>query len=303
MSENVSTKKVICFGEVLWDNLPEGRRVGGAPLNVCYHLNKNGVPSQVVSQIGDDADGRDLSDAINTLQVDTRFVKSTPHHPTSRVEVHLFEDGQVTYDIIEHVAWDYIPYDPEVAAAIGQADALVFGSLAARNPISKATLNRYLDGATYAVLDVNLRQPFYSPALIKDLLSRCHVLKINAEELDALAQWMGLEKYDEGDRLTRLLHAYPNIGEILLTKGVRGARYHSRDTQLSVAALKVDSVSTVGTGDSFLAAFLARRMAGHPLDEAMDHAVVLSAFVSTHHGACPDYTEALLNAFKQKNQP
>lgn len=299
MSNNIN---VICFGEVLWDDLPTGRRVGGAPLNVCYHLNKNGISSQIVSQVGDDPDGRDLLEAIEALHVDTRFVTKTSLYPTSRVEVSLLEDGQAAYHIVEQVAWDYLAYDPSVAEAIAAADALVFGSLAARNPVSRKTLFRYLDHARYAVFDVNLRQPFYSPELIKDLMARCHVLKINHDELELLTHWLDISSNSEHDRLEAVLQGYPDIREIVLTKGAGGACYHSRETQVPMRGLKVDSVSTVGSGDSFLAAFLARRITGQPVADAMRHAITLSAFVATRRGACPPYTDEVLNEFKQSYQ-
>lgn len=293
----IKETQIICYGEVLWDNMPDMRRVGGAPLNVCYHLNRNGIRSQIVSQIGQDQDGWELLDALENLQVDTSHVLKSVEHPTSRVEVKILEDGAAEYDIVEHVAWDYMEYSEVVGQQIKEAYALVFGSLVARNERSRNTLFAYLDQARIAVYDVNLRPPFYDRELILSLIKRCHILKVNNDELDLVAGWIGISETSEDQQLTGLLDAFPQLSEILLTKGSQGARYFSHQEDISCPAPKVEIVDTIGSGDSFLAAFLSKKIQGHTTKMAMEHAVLLSAYVATQPGACPNYTEHTLQQF------
>lgn len=295
----IDTIHVVCYGEVLWDNMPDMRRVGGAPLNVCYHLNKNGVRSLIASQVGNDADGRELLEAIAALDVDTAFIRADDRRATSTVEVNILEDGSPAYEIVEDVAWDHMAYDPAVAAQIRSAHALVFGSLVARSERSRETLYAYLEEAKLAVYDVNLRPPFYDRDMVLGLIARCHLLKVNHEELDLIAQWIGADKQSEDGKLARVLESFPGITEMLLTKGAQGARYYSREENISVPAPLIKPVDTVGSGDSFLAAYLSQKIIGKSTREAMEYAVWLSAFVATQHGACPPYTEERLQAFQQ----
>lgn len=294
-------KSVISFGEVLWDMLPSGARIGGAPLNVCYHLGRNGIGSQIISQVGKDELGQRLWKGMEELGVDVSLCLQDDKHPTSTVEVALDEKGSPSYTIVDHVAWDFMAYDPDAAAAISRADAFVFGSLAARNPRSKETLMRYLDAATYTVMDVNLREPFFQSEFILELVSRTQTLKINEDELAVLGKWVGKDR-DEQGMLNGLLNDFPNLHEIILTKGEKGAVYHSSTLQLAVDARPIRIQDTIGSGDAFLAAFLAHKIKGQPVAVSMEHAVVLSAFVATQEGACPRYTLKDIENFKNTVQ-
>lgn len=290
---------VVCYGEILWDNMPDQRRVGGAPLNVCYHLIKNGIQSQIVSQVGKDADGLELMNAMATMGIDTSYVRGTKQYPTSRVDVTILADGSADYEIVEHVAWDHVDVDDTVSARIQAADAFVFGSLSARSPLSQKTLFTYLGHTRCAVFDVNLRSPFYSKELILELARRCRLLKVNKEELDLLVDWIGMGKSSEDSKLQSVFETFPEISEILLTKGALGARYHSRELDITVPAPKINPVDTVGSGDSFLAMFLAQKLQGKKIEEALNSAVLLSAYVATQPGACPEYNDDVLAQFKQ----
>lgn len=282
-------KKVICFGEVLWDKLPEGARVGGAPLNVCYHLSKNGISSKIISKVGDDVSGRKLVSEMKNLEIDLEYLRTTDDHPTSSVEVNLKDNGSVTYEIVEDVAWDHITYEERVATAIGQADAFVFGSLVARTEVSRSTLLMYLKLANWVVLDVNLRKPFFSKDIIFDLISHAQTLKINEDEVVLLGEWLGTLDPNETDILRNILVRFPKLNEIILTKGAEGARYYSSQFSYQVPAKQIIPKDTIGSGDSFLAAFLASRLNGKTIEDSMQSAVLLSAFVATQAGACPEY--------------
>src|SRR5690606_23166835 len=182
----------------------------------------------IVSQVGKDGEGEDLLQAIHSLGIDASFLTKTGDYPTSQVVVNLLPDGGVAYEIRENVAWDYILFDPDVAAVIEKADALVYGSLAARSPVSRNTLFAYLPFSKCAVFDVNLRQPFFNKALILELMTHCHVLKINDEELRYIVDWLGLGHQAEELALANLFQVYPKISEIILTRGANGAVYCSR---------------------------------------------------------------------------
>lgn len=287
----IDAVNVICFGEVLIDNFPDGKRIGGAPLNVCYHLNKNGIRSQMVSQVGEDNLGKELLNGIQKLDVDIRYIDKTNQYPTSTVEVHVDDRGHVSYDIVEPVAWDSLEYDSEVASAISTATAFVFGSLSARNKQTLDTLFKYLMHAKWSVFDVNLRPPFYTKELVLELMSECQTLKVNEEELEILAEWLGEEGDSRDEALDLLLDHYPNILEILLTMGAKGALYKSREEKICLPVKIVKVKDTVGSGDSFLAAFLVKKIQGFKVQEALEHAIRISAFVATQHGACPDYED------------
>jgi len=291
---------VICFGEVLWDNLIEGRRVGGAPLNVCYHLTNNGISGKIVSQIGRDENGTDLLAAINGLAVDTQFLRVSDTHPTSTVEVNLLGDGRVAYEILNNVAWDDIQLDPLVADAVKAADFFVYGSLAARNQVSRSTLFSYLKLARWAVFDVNFRQPFYTKELIVDLMTHCNTLKINDDEFAEISAWLGVNEETEQRAVVHFFERFPRLSEIILTKGALGAVYFDRHTTVAVNAVTIDCVNTVGSGDAFLAAFLAYRISNKSVREAMDYAALLSAFVAAHDGACPAYSDEELQDFNMR---
>lgn len=286
---NKDVLNVICFGEVLMDNFPEGRRIGGAPLNVCYHLNKNGIQSRIVSQVGNDAIGDELFSGIGDLGVDTEYIKKTDRFNTSTVEVHIDTGGKVSYEIVEPVAWDGLEYDSEAALAVEKSTAFVFGTLAARSKASRGTLFKYLDRANWSVFDVNIRPPFYSRELIWELMGKCQTLKVNDDELKILATWLSEVKLSMIEALDTILDRFPNIHEILLTMGAEGAVYRSRKQFISVPAKRVEVKDTVGSGDSFLAAFLAKKIQGATILVALEYAVEVSAYVATQQGACPDY--------------
>lgn len=288
MVENIH---VICFGEILWDNLIQGRQIGGAPFNVCYHLHKNGIPGSLISQVGRDTNGEALLEAAQALGVDTDFINMSADYPTSTVEVQLSDNGEVAYDIVENVAWDYIEFAPLIATAVKDAKAFVYGSLAARNAVSRDTLLAYLALAHWKIFDVNLREPFFHKEIILELAGYCNTLKINEDELYTISGWLGVANQTEQAVVDGLFKAYPHLSEIILTKGAEGACYFDRTSKVAINGLRVDSVSTVGCGDSFLAGFLAYRIRGKSVEEAMRHATALSAFVVTQAGACPAYRE------------
>lgn len=297
----MAERNIICFGEILWDLLPEGKKVGGAPLNVCYHLNRNGIKSQMVSQVGFDALGEELLKKMDEMGVDRSLCSQSVQYPTSTVEVSLDENGNARYSIVQNVAWDYIKYSSVIADSIRISDAIVIGSLIARNEISRNTLFQCLDFAKEIVLDINLRSPYFEEETIHYLLSKCHILKINEDELFWLASSFGWENNEE-TILKNILGKFDNIKEILLTKGEQGSVFCNNEKYLSFPAHPIQVEDTVGSGDSFLASYLTQRMQGNSIEECMEYATLVSAYVATRKGACPNYTLQDIENFKQTLQ-
>lgn len=296
--------RAVCFGEVLWDNLPSGKKLGGAPLNVSYHLNRLGVPAAMMTRIGQDQNGAEIEDICKQLGVPTVLFQKDAHQPTSTVEVHIGADKEVKYEIVFPVAWDFIKVTEEARKVVREAEFFVFGSLSSRNEPSYKTLMEMLDIAKYKVFDVNLRQPFYTRERGLELLSRADLVKMNKDELDTIAGWVGVSAKRDVDRVSALMEQF-DLQEALVTYGAEGAVYHSRlqDAAYHFPAYKVEVNDTIGSGDSFLAAFLAKRLTGdvQQIDEVLDFSALLSGFVTQSSGACPPYEKYDITRFQWLN--
>lgn len=243
----------------------------------------------MISQVGQDLNGRELLEEIKKLGINSSYIFETADVPTSTVEVQVAADGQVSYEIVEQVAWDYIPFDAEIAQTVQQASAFVFGSLAARSPISRETLLKYIQYAPWPVFDINLRRPYFDEHLIIDLIGRSKTLKLNEEELHIVANWLQLEEKQADILLPALLSQFLDLEEIIYTKGPEGASYCNRKEQFSVPGLVVKVKDTVGSGDSFLGTFIAKRAQGASAQDALTAAIQISAYVASCDGACPPY--------------
>jgi fructokinase len=295
------TKSVVCFGEILWDNLPDGKRPGGAPMNVAYHLHKLGLQSHLISSIGNDEAGKELLAFLNKIGVEASWIQIDNNHATSQVLASINEDNEVTYNIVAPVAWDYINWDEKMAELIKESDAFVFGSLSSRNQASRSTLFKMLDHAQYRVFDVNLRAPHYSPEFVLELLSRADMVKINSAELQMIGEWMNISYSRELECIEAIFNKF-EINEILITKGAHGATYYSNTLTYEYPAYSINVADTIGSGDSFLAAFLAMKLAGEPLEVTLDYAVAMGAFITAQSGACPEYSKFDFDRFIWKRK-
>jgi fructokinase len=283
--------KIISFGEVLWDIFPGAqRRIGGAPFNVAYHLFKMGLEVQMISSVGNDDLGRELLQKIKNWNISTDHIQITEKHPTSTVVATVDENNDAHYDIIENVAWDYIETASKDQHAVKDADALVFGTLAARNEKTKNTLFELLESGTYNVFDINLRAPYYDIRIINELLHKTHLAKFNKAELRMVLDFLNKEYETEQDSIQYLQEKF-GIREIIISKGSKGALY-SRDNNFYLyPTIPVEVKDTVGSGDSFLAGFLSKRIGNEAsAHEIMTQAVSLGAFITSQEGACPEYT-------------
>ena len=298
---------VVGLGEVLWDVLPEGKKLGGAPANFAYHAGQFlGMDNTIaVSALGNDKLAEETIDALREHGLND-LLPRVPY-PTGTVQVTLDEQGIPTYDIRENVAWDNIPFDDDIAAIARNCRAVCFGSLAQRNVVSRETIHRFLD-ATPAdcvkIFDINLRQQFYTKEIIKESLLRCNILKINDEELVLIGRMFGYPGLDIENKCWLILGKY-NLDMLVLTCGTNGSYVFSRGDSLRASATnsgqmsfqetpKVQVADTVGAGDSFTGSFCAAILSGKPVAEAHKIAVQVSAFVCTQNGAMPTLPESLL---------
>ncbi len=284
---------VIGIGEALWDMLPEGKKLGGAPANFAFHAGQFGLESMAVSAIGLDPLGEEIAKELEEHGLP--FHLDRIDYPTGTVQVTLDSNGIPRYEIKEDVAWDNIPYTKELADLAGRAQAVCFGSLAQRNPVSRETIGWFLDAVPedcLKVFDINLRQSFYSKEIIEDSLRRCDILKINDEELETVKEMFGLEDLPTEGLCRSIIDEY-GLKMLILTCGVNGSHVFSGDVSSFIETPKVKVADTVGAGDSFTGAFVASILKGKTVREAHEAAVKVSAFVCTQSGAMPVIPEDL----------
>ena len=284
---------VIGIGEALWDMLPEGKKLGGAPANFAFHAGQFGLESMAVSAIGLDPLGEEIAKELEEHGLP--FHLDRIDYPTGTVQVTLDSNGIPRYEIKEDVAWDNIPYTKELADLAGRAQAVCFGSLAQRNPVSRETIGWFLDAVPedcLKVFDINLRQSFYSKEIIEDSLRRCDILKINDEELEIVKEMFGLEDLPTEGLCRSIIDEY-GLKMLILTCGVNGSHVFSGDVSSFLETPKVKVADTVGAGDSFTGAFVASILKGKTVREAHEAAVKVSAFVCTQSGAMPVIPEDL----------
>lgn len=299
-------KTVTGIGEALWDCLPEGRKFGGAPTNFAYHCSQFGLNAWAASAVGNDTLGDEILDICKGVSL--QVICPKVNYETGTVQVTLDQKGIPQYEIKTGVAWDNIPYSDELAQLARQTDAVCFGSLAQRNPVSRETIQRFIkdmpEGAL-KVFDINLRQDFYSKEVIEESLSLCNILKINDEELVIVCRLFGWlpknnedfsiiwKNFDFESACKTLLKEY-NLNMLILTCGVNGSYVFTSDGGISEQGTpKVEVADTVGAGDSFTAAFVSCILLGKTVKEAHKRAVDVSAFVCTQHGAMPILPEEI----------
>lgn len=280
---------VVGMGEALWDVLPEGKKLGGAPANFAYHVSQFGLPSCVVSAVGSDPLGQEIIENFTSKGLN-HLIEEVPY-PTGTVQVEIDQAGIPQYEIKENVAWDNIPYTARLEALAQRTRAVCFGSLAQRNVVSRQTINRFLDAMnhddeTLVVFDVNLRQGFYNKEILCESMQRCNILKINDEELVTVSRMFGYPGIDLQDKCWILLGKY-NLKMLILTCGINGSYVFTPGSVSFLPTPQVEVADTVGAGDSFIAAFISSILRGRSVAEAHAAAVSTSAFVCTRNGAMP----------------
>ena len=277
---------VVGLGEVLWDMLPEGRKIGGAPVNFAYHAGQFGIDTMAVSAIGNDKLGEDTIAEMNGKHLNHIF-PSVPY-PTGSVQVSLDEKGVPAYDIKENVAWDNIPFTNEIESVARSCRAVCFGSLAQRNAVSRNTIRKFIESTPSGcirIFDINLRQNFYTSNVIHDSLELCNILKINDEEIMLVSRMFN---YDSSniENVCRTIMEDFSLEMVILTCGTKGSVSFMPTPKVNVA-------DTVGAGDSFTGSFCAAILRGLPVAEAHKKAVEVSAYVCTQNGAMPEIPESM----------
>ncbi len=295
-SKDLKIKTVVCYGEVLWDILPTQTKPGGAPMNVAYHLRKFGIDSRMISRVGADELGNQLTQLLDGWSIPAHYCPADREHGTGKVNAQVLPNNEMSYTIMQPVAWDFIEWNEGQARLVRESDAFVFGSLVTRDETSRKTLYKLIEEAKFKVFDINLRPPFYSQEVLEYLLGKCDLLKLNENELALLSQWYPAGS-DMEENCVRFLQKKFNIDEVIVTKGSEGATYYTLTESCSFPGYQVTVKDTVGSGDSFLAAFLAKKIQGATPAEGMKYAAALGAFVASHEGACPAYEIEQLNEF------
>jgi fructokinase len=284
---NTNSHKVVCFGEVLWDILPSGAVPGGAPMNVAYHLHKLGKQPALITSVGLDKEGKDLLDIFSGHGVCTDFFQFNSTQSTGKVFAQPNQDNEMVYDIVMPVAWDHIKWEQSLSDLVSRAEYFVFGSLAARNEVSRTTLFSLLEAAKRKVLDINLRAPHYNRQIIEELLQHTDLLKLNIAELDLVSGWFS-DYNNINERVQSIMDKF-SIRDVVVTMGGDGAMLFMNGQVFRHNGFAVQVEDTVGSGDSFLAGLLSKLLDNAQPREALEYASALGAFIATQRGACPEY--------------
>lgn len=293
---NSQQNYIVGIGEALWDMLPEGRKIGGAPANFTYHVSQFGLDAVAVSAVGDDELGAEIRQTFEEKDLQTQL--ATVPYPTGTVAVTLDAKGIPQYEICEGVAWDNIPFSPELEALARNTIAVCYGTLAQRNSVSRKTIESFIaampaDGIK--ICDINLRGTFYNKEILESSMRACDILKINDEEIDEVSRLLGAEFPTQRMAALNLMSRY-EIDILILTCGTNGSYIYSMDgTESLLPTPKVKVADTVGAGDSFTGAFIAALLCGKDIKKAHALAVEVSAYVCTQNGAMPELPDEIID--------
>lgn len=290
--------RFICFGEMLWDMLPTGKMPGGAPMNVAIHLKNFGNNATIISRVGTDDLGTELIDFVKENGLETKFIQHGQTHLTGVVKVNMDDKNNVSYKIVQPVAWDYILCENEAIEAVKNSDCFVFGSLSARSEQTFVTLKKFLAIARFKVLDINLRPPYYNKETIEFLLQNTDLLKLNHLELDEVSAWF-FETGSIQENIKNLSQLF-KINTICVTLGAEGAMLLHENKFYESAGFEVDVIDTIGSGDSFLASFLSNFLKKMDVGKAIIEACAMGALVATKHGASPKISKAEIENLMKK---
>ena len=280
---------MVGLGEILWDFLPSGRQLGGAPANFAYIASVFGCESVVASRIGADELGREAIARLSAFGVSSSYLQEDSVHPTGRVLVEVDHKGQPKFEIVESVAWDFLEWSDSWQKLAQVADAVCFGSLAQRSPQSQNTIRKFLRETrpeSTRVFDVNLRRSFYSAEVISESLKMASIAKFNHDELPIVASLLGLESANEELAARKILLAYA-LELVSITRGANGSLLVSRAESSDHSGIVVQVADAVGAGDAFTAGLVHGFLQGASLQEMNDLANRMGAWVSSQPGAMP----------------
>lgn len=289
MASSSRRPSVVGIGEILWDMLPHGRQLGGAPANFVWHARALGAEAVPVSCVGDDEAGREITGRLRDMGMCCDYVFVDRRHPTGTVDVSLDAHGSPTFVIHRNVAWDFIPFAPALKDLAARADAICFGSLAQRSEASRSTIRAFLEAAgdsCLKVFDINLRQSFYSREIVLGSLAAADVLKLNDQEMPVLTKMLEMN----GDRRSaakELMQRF-RLRALALTRGAAGSLlYLDGAAPVDHPGYPVQVADSVGAGDAFTAALTIGLLRGLPPQRISDAANRLAAYVCSQNGATP----------------
>tara|TARA_Y100000591_G_scaffold331324_1_gene364880 strand:- start:767 stop:1648 length:882 start_codon:yes stop_codon:yes gene_type:complete len=292
-------KNIICFGEVLWDVYTDKIEIGGAPFNVYHRLHSFGLNANFISSIGKDELGNNIINYFKNHNLNTNFLNIDKYHKTGQVLVTL-KSGEPNYNILENVAWDYIPFKKDYLKNYDGFDCIVYGSLGIRNDISFMTLKRLLSFSKFKIFDLNLRQNFYSKSKVKYLLNESDFLKINMEELLKLAIIFKL-KYSHIERLIESIYLMFNLKFICVTNGSINSTIYDGNNFITIDSFKVKSIDNLGAGDNFLACFINEFFVKkNGIKNSLKIASAYGALATTKIGASPSIKPNEINRILKK---
>lgn len=281
-------KYIIGIGEVLWDVLPTGKKLGGAPANFAFHTGQFGLESMVISAIGNDALGDEILDEFEKKQLKSHL--NRVNQPTGTVDIIIDNEGIPSYKINTDTAWDNITLDDDLLDIAHNTQAVCFGSLAKRNKVSRDTINAFIEAMpienSLKIFDINIRQNFYSQEIIEESCKQCDILKLNDEELPIIQRFYNLEKEPLAKSVKSVITMF-NLKMVILTCGAMGSYIFTPESVSYIDTPKVAIADTVGAGDSFTATFVASLLKGKSIAEAHKKAVDVAAYVCSQAGAMP----------------
>ncbi|WP_299550531.1 carbohydrate kinase [Seonamhaeicola sp.] len=281
---------IVCFGEVLWDVFDTHKKIGGAPLNVALRLNAFGNKTAIISAVGNDPEGEELLSYLKEHRLNTTHIRIHKEFKTGMVNVSLNNAGVASYTIEHPAAWDNIEGTPANKALVKQADALVYGSLASRDAVSKQTLIDLIGVANFKIFDINLRAPHYNYKDLQFLMDQADMIKFNEEELTELCASLGKSYPSLTDQLN-FISEKTNTHTICITLGEKGAVLLNHGMLYTNTGYTVKVLDTVGAGDAFLGTFIHYLLSENNPQKALDYACAAGALVASKAGANPKIEE------------
>ncbi|MCW2120865.1 carbohydrate kinase family protein [Flavobacterium sp. 7A] len=291
--------KATCFGEVLWDEFPTHKKIGGAPLNVAVRLESMQNEVAIISSVGMDDKGRELLEFMKKNKVDVKGVQIDALHKTGKVKVVLDETGSASYDIMKPRAWDKIQLTDVAQNLTKTADVFIYGSLASRDETSRNTLYSLLKLAKYKVFDVNLRKPYYDATILEHLMNEANFIKFNDDEIFEIAGLLGSDSKSLETTVLFIAHK-TNSDCICVTLGSKGAILYFEGNFYYNPGYKITVADTVGAGDSFLGTLINKLVKKSDPQQAIDYACAMGALVASHEGANPKINETEIIALMSK---
>ncbi len=282
-------KRVVGLGEVLWDLLPLGACLGGAPANFAYITTLMGDQGIVASCVGEDSRGIEALRRMEELGLDIDHVQTDRQHATGVVNVKLDGNGMAQYEIADPVAWDFLHWTSDWKGLAENVDAVCFGSLAQRSEMSRETIRRFVAATrphTVRIFDVNLRQSYYSKEVLADSMQLANVVKLNDEELPKIMDLIKLPCKDERTSARDLIREF-ELDVVCVTRGGRGSLLVRGDDLSEHPGFKVRVSDTVGSGDAFTAGLVHEYLHGASLDLMNEVANLVGAWVASEVGAMP----------------